>query len=119
MESEIADEIAVITKICTSKHRNIVQVMHHDWFESSFGYFIDMELCDLTLHEYINNRSIFVQQRSDFLNPPIFVSDDCSMHLNLLNIWTIITHIAQGLEFIHRERYSHRDLKPPNSKWIT
>jgi serine/threonine protein kinase len=25
-------------------------------------------------------------------------------------------HIAQGLDFIHGEHYTHRDLKPPNSK---
>jgi serine/threonine protein kinase len=98
-----------------SEHRNIVQVMQHDWFLSGSSYFIDMELCSLTLHDYIYNRPLFVQQNPDLTNhPPIFVVDDCSAHLNLLNVWSIISHIAQGLEFIHKEHYTHRDMKPQN-----
>jgi serine/threonine protein kinase len=115
-EAEIEAEIGAIDKICTSKHRNIVQVLRHDWFESTFGYFIDMELCSLTLHNYIYDRATAIEQNSDLSNhAPIFVWDDCSAHLKLLNILTIISHIAQGLDFIHGQHYTHRDIKPLNS----
>jgi ankyrin repeat protein len=98
-----------------SQHLNIVQVLQHDWFESNSDYFIDMELCTLTLQDYIHSRKTFIKQDSDLLNDaPIFVLDECSEHLRLLNIWTIISHIAQGLEYIHREHYTHRDIKPLN-----
>ena len=48
-------------------------------------------------------------------NDPTFVVEDSLTHLKLLNIWTIIDHVAQGLEFIHENNYVHRDLKPLNS----
>jgi serine/threonine protein kinase len=76
-----------------------------------------MELCSLTLHDYIYNRATFVQKSPNLLDLPAFVLDNCSARLNLLNIWTIIHHICQGLGFIHGENYAHRDLKPANSKW--
>jgi serine/threonine protein kinase len=100
-----------------SEHRNIVQVLQHDWFKSNSEYYIDMELCDLTLHDYIHNRASFIGQHSDLSHhSPIFVFDDCSAHLNLLNVCAIINHIARGLEFIHQEHYTHRDIKPLNGK---
>jgi serine/threonine protein kinase len=114
-EEQIAEEIAVIVKICMSKHRNIVEVLRHGWFESNADGYIDMELCDLTLDNYIHNRASLIGQHFDFSNhAPLVVSDDCSAHLDLLNIWTIINDIAQGLEFIHQQHYTHRDIKPPN-----
>lgn len=119
-EAEIEQEAAVIDKICMSEHRYIVQVLQHDWFESDPGYFIDMELCVLTLHNYIYNRAPFIEQNPDLsINAPIFVLDDCSAHMKALNIWTIVNHIAQGLSFIHQENYTHRDIKPPNSNFTS
>jgi serine/threonine protein kinase len=110
---DIEQEIDVLLKICTSKHPNIVQVLQHGWFHSYS--FIDMELCGLTLDDYINARARLVEQCPSLLNAPTFVQDDCSIHPHLLNVWTIMDHIAEGLEFIHGERYAHRDLKPANS----
>jgi serine/threonine protein kinase len=100
-----------------SEHRNIVQVLQHGWLQSDSYYFIDMELCGLTLGDYINDRATFVQQSPNLLNDPIFVPHDCPTQQHLLNVWTITHHIGQGLEFIHGEQYAHRDLKPDNSIW--
>jgi serine/threonine protein kinase len=114
---DIEKEIAVILKICKSDHQHIVQVLQHGRFQSDSQYFIDMELCGLALDDYINDRARLVVQSPDLLNSNTFtfVQEDCSPRLHLLNVWTIIDHIAQGLEFIHGEHYAHRDLKPANS----
>ena len=36
------------------------------------------------------------------------------VYVKLRNIWTIMTHISKGLEFLHCHKQAHRDLKPQN-----
>jgi len=117
-EDEIDKEIATTMKICKSGHQNIVQVLRHDWLQSGSTCFIDMELCTLTLSDYISRRSLFTEQTSGplLMDSSTFVSEDCSGQQKLINIWTITHHIAQGLDYIHEMGYTHRDLKPPNGK---
>lgn len=77
-----------------------------------------MELCALNLHDYIYHTPEYSHRASALLNEPIFVLDNATAHLKLLNIWTIMNHIAEGLEFIHENHFIHRDLKPLNSNLI-
>lgn len=114
-DEDIEKEVAVIVQMCTTGHGNIVQILRHDWFSSGSIYFIDMELCNLNLHDYIYRTQEYSQYASSFSNDSTFVVEDASTHLKLVNIWTIIDHVAQGLEFIHEKHYIHRDLKPVNS----
>jgi serine/threonine protein kinase len=100
-------------QICKSGHKNIVQALGHDWLQSGSTCFVDLELCTLTLSDYIYRRS---EQTSDLFQGSIFVSEDCSAQQKLINIWTIAHHIAQGLDYIHQMGYTHRDLKPVNGK---
>jgi serine/threonine protein kinase len=102
-------------KICTHRHQNIVQVLRHDWFNSGSVCFIDMELCNLTLHDYIQNRSALAEHDGLF-NDSTFVPENCSTKPKLKNIWTITLHVARALDFIHKMGYVHRDLKPLNGK---
>jgi len=74
-----------------------------------------MELCDLDLHGYIHDQMPAgfnsVTQPSTSL---AFVSKDCELQLKLQNVFTILTHIVNGLEFAHKNQLVHRDLKPSN-----
>ena len=37
----------------------------------------------------------------------------------ICDLWTIGKHIVLGLEFLHQQKYVHRDVKPGNgSRWI-
>ena len=78
---------------------------------------IDMELCSMSLDEYIfkDRSSVLnnIQERSD---NSTFVSHDCPISLKTLNTFMIITQICGGLKFIHEKGYTHRDLKPANSR---
>ena len=97
-----------------SGHRNIVKILNHGRSKFNF-YFIDMELCDLTLSDYIDygrgNKPCPID--SDVIQTlrPVFVPKD-SPSVN--NLWTIGIHIVSGLEFMHSHKYAHRDLKPSN-----
>jgi serine/threonine protein kinase len=77
--------------------------------DSSY-YYIDMELCDLSLHEYIHRDP----ESSVPESIPYFIQDAPSS-VKVLQIWNIMKHILSGVEFIHNNREIHRDLKPQNS----
>jgi len=72
-----------------------------------------MELCNVNLKDYINCGAVPLSDASRFWEEPVFVGD-CSPNLHILNTWTIMNHIAQGLQVVHHKGYSHRDLKPEN-----
>jgi len=76
-----------------------------------------MELCDLTLQDYIAYFNHGSSSPPFEIIPelsPVFVERNCSPTLKIQNIWTIGLHIAKGLEFMHRKGQVHRDLKPQN-----
>jgi serine/threonine protein kinase len=60
-----------------------------------------MELCDVSLEEYI--KSIWCAALVD--GPP-----------KETHIWDVMAQIADGLSFIHKNKEIHRDLKPNNGK---
>ena len=72
--------------------------------------FIDMELCDLNLDDYIHCT------KSEAMVPTYFIKDQ-PPPIKSLQIWNVMLHIANGVEFLHRKRMIHRDLKPANSTY--
>ena len=92
-KEDIDNEINAITKLCTTgAHGNIVVVLRHGWLKSSPYYFIDMELCDKSLEQYIQTSKVEID-----------------------GIWRIMGDITNGVAFIHSHKEVHRDLKPRNS----
>lgn len=90
-------------------HPNIITVLRHKWRGHPFSYYyIDMELCDVSLHEYI------YFERPELPENPAFISNFALLPMKMLNIWTIMIQITQGLVFIHTHKQVHRDLKPRN-----
>lgn len=72
-------------------------------------YFIDMELCDLNLDEYIYRSVPPVSSESI----PYFIRN-VPPPLKAQQIWNIMRQIASGVEHIHNLNLVHRDLKPAN-----
>jgi serine/threonine protein kinase len=104
-----------------TNHPNIIKVFNRGWYivQRPF-HFIDMELCDLDLHDYIHepgSRSL-VDGTNDVnaTNDCKFVTADAALLSKAQNIWSIATDIANGLDAIHSHTLVHRDLKPRNSK---
>ena len=67
-----------------------------------------MELCDLTLEDYIYEDSPDVA--------PCFIRN-VSSSLKEMQIWNVMKQIVSGVEFIHLYNEVHRDLKPRNSNF--
>ena len=95
-------------------HNNIIAIMAHGPIKDY--YFIDMELCDLTLNAYIHylagSGSLGIEIQSSI--SPVLVEKDCSAIARMDNVLTIGCHIARGLAFLHDHGQVHRDLKPLN-----
>ena len=102
------DEAEAMDAICMKGHENIVILLGHGPFPND-QYYIDMELCALTLHSYIVDDYKSAFGIDNYLDP---VQSDST--LTCMSMWGILSHIASGLKFIHGLGYVHRDLKPKN-----
>jgi len=80
------------------RHLNMVAILRHGEVLDSALYYIDMELCDGNLEDYIEERR--------FSGPS---------PLDIKEFWNIMTQITCGLVHIHKAHLVHRDLKPRNS----
>jgi len=109
----IRKEVDAIKKLCgLDSHDNIIQVLNHGHLSNPIFYFIDMELCDLNLHDYIHGQRPLTQSQSGSVPHLI----DAEGVKSILQIWTVMGQIASGVEYIHRQNQVHRDIKPANGE---
>jgi serine/threonine protein kinase len=112
-EDEIENEIRAIRKLSAKDgHQNIVRILGTGKMRHSPCYFIDMELCQLNLEQYIysKERHHYATGRS---SPPYF-DRSASSSMNFEKIKGVMTEITRGVEYIHGCGEIHRDLKPAN-----
>ena len=113
-EKWIENEARAIGKICgKGPHPHIVDVLELGELHNTGYFFIDMELCDLNLAEYIG-RSIPPKPTESI---PYFIKN-APPPLKAQQIWNIMIQIASGVDYMHTLNVVHRDLKPANGKWL-
>lgn len=106
-ESDIEHEIQMINP-CIDPHENIVHVYDHGLLRpTQLWYYIDMELCDFHLGQYMRNEITGIQ---GLLEWPSVVNEG---HLLFL-LCPIMQQIIKGLVFIHSKGNTHGDLSPQN-----
>jgi serine/threonine protein kinase len=105
----VQKEVQAIEKLCRpGTHVNIVQVLNHGLLTNYPYYFIDMELCDVNLHDFIHRETIPGPSES----LPCFTKGEGSN----LQIWTVMSQVASAVEYIHNQGQVHRDIKPGNGE---
>jgi serine/threonine protein kinase len=100
----VANEVQAVKALSKESHANIVVVLRIGELRNSQDLFIDMELCDLNLTDYIRG----AQPMPSFLvrnQPPPMLARQ---------IWNVMLQITTGVEYLHGQNMVHRDLKPPN-----
>lgn len=109
---DIENEVRAIKKLCErGVHHNIISVLKFGELPNPAGpcYFIDMELCDLNLEGYIHRR----EPLSPTESIPYFVKNEAPP-TKALQIWNVMSQIANGVKYIHEQKEVHRDIKPAN-----
>jgi hypothetical protein len=72
-----------------------------------------MEICVLNLEGFIRGDFGHVLGLPQYLDPGY-----ANEELGCLSMWSIMTQITSGLDFMHSCKQLHRDLKPRNGKYI-
>ena len=99
------NEIRILKKIENHEHPNIVQILKHGSLKGSQYYYIDMELCQLNLAQYIEGNWPEAVQGGVYFR---------TTEASVAHCWDIMKDIARGLAFFHGMGEVHRDLKPHN-----
>jgi serine/threonine protein kinase len=105
---DIENEVRAMDLLCQYGHENIIRVLRHGLLRPIQAfYFIDMEVCDLNLEEYLKNIKTGVRGLIEW---PTAI---CEGHGPFL-VCAIMQQIIRGLAFIHSNGEAHRDLNPQN-----
>lgn len=104
-------------------HPNLIKLLGHGWLHGAGGiYYVDMELGNITLVEYIRyHHDLATPMKLTAVGEgdnQSIVWRDSSELFKVRNLFVIGIHIAQGLSFMHDHKYVHRDLKPSNGKHL-
>jgi serine/threonine protein kinase len=95
----VQNEIRATTKLCNRANRHIIAVLGSGEYPNSSYAYIDMEICTMSLDDYIRHTWGLVPIRGRPKEE---------------GIWNIMKEIALGLTFVHEQKEIHRDLKPSN-----
>ena len=98
-------------------HQNLVRIFASGRMPLSPDYYIDMELCQYDLNQWIVKNQVLTKnwerETETEGDHNIIISDIFDMLDEGLNI---VLQILTGLEFIHSHGMVHRDLNPRNGK---
>lgn len=102
-------EVKAMKMVCQQRsHLNVIRLFDDGTIVPNSLYYIDMELCDINLEQYINGIGTIVGFHR--------LRDWAKSEPDLFLITAIMQQLLSGLAFIHMQGQVHRDLKPRNGK---
>jgi serine/threonine protein kinase len=105
-QDDVDNEVRALKKLCQNQHPNIVQVFAYGELNpDSAVHFIDMELCDISLGNYLDGQEL----KNGVSWATVKEDEDVPAHG-----YNILQQILNGLLYIHCEGEVHRDLSPHN-----
>jgi serine/threonine protein kinase len=104
---DIRNELRAIDKLCKLSNKNIIRVLEHGRLNNTAFYFIDMELCNINLRQYLHGTETGVPGLIDLTAA---AKDGQGPFL----VVAIFQQLVSGLSFIHGHNEVHRDLAPEN-----
>ena len=109
-KDDVDNEIRALKKLCQDQQSNIVQVFDHGLLNpDNTIHFIDMELCDISLANYLLG-----QELKDVVSwPTVREQEEILSHA-----YNILQQILNGLVYIHCLEEVHRDLSPHNGNFL-
>jgi serine/threonine protein kinase len=124
-EGEVDGEATVMEMLSQKgQNENIIEFLHHGSLEHPWNFkvcFIDMELADLTLSDYIkyvfHGGPLPFEIDAQRTNPTFSPRGSPELLERLHTVWTIGAQIAGALAFLHENNQAHRDLTPSNGMY--
>lgn len=104
---------AILLLYKDGEHRNLIHVFSYGYKVEHGFFYIDMELCDFSLHDFIYSKLSTPESINLWSIPECSFQDT---ERASWNAWDIMEQISYGLEFMHGCNLVHRDLKPNNGK---
>jgi serine/threonine protein kinase len=113
VDAKVAEnEVRVLKELWgEGAHVNIVSVFTIGGLFNDEAVFIDMELCDLNLAEYI----VCSKPRDSV---PTFFIVDQPPPVKARQVWNVMIQITTGIKYLHLKHIVHRDLKPANGTTV-
>jgi len=96
-----------------NSHPNIVKVLRSGKLANSSFWFVDMELCHLSLRNFLEKQ----WPRSLENAGGIFARGE-DMWATMRAALAVMEDVTKGVSFIRSSNMVHRDIKPENGKWI-
>lgn len=107
-EVDYQREVETMKALCNSSQNNIVQFLGDGVIVPGTYYFIDMELCDINLRQYMNGEV----NVTGIYGLPSWNKEEPDMFM----IAAIMQQLLSGLAFVHSEKKVHRDIDPTNGR---